>query len=68
MPPVREARDETILVSEWGSDEFHAKVAEYEAKGYEAIRDSYRIRPETHPETGLVMHLHSIQMRKPASR
>jgi hypothetical protein len=63
-----EPHDETILVSEWGSDAFHAKVAEYEAKGYEAIRDSYRIRPETHPETGLVMHLHSIQMRKTASR
>ncbi len=65
---MNESRDETILISEWGSDEFHAKVAEYEAKGYEALRDTYRIRAEMHPETGLVTHLHSIQMRKPASR
>jgi hypothetical protein len=41
------------------------KVAELEAQGYEAVRETYRIIPETHPETGEVIHLHSIEMRKP---
>jgi len=54
-----------ILVREWDSDAFHRKVAELEAQGWEAARDTYRITPETHPETGVVVHLHSIEMRKP---
>lgn len=53
------------LVREWDSDTFHQRVAELEAQGYEARRDTYRIVAETHPETGAVMHLHSIEMRKP---
>ena len=38
-----------ILVREWDSDAFHRKVAELEAQGWEAARDTYLITPETHP-------------------
>ena len=54
-----------ILVREWDPDEFHAKVLELEKQGYVANRDSYRITPEMHPETGLITHLHSIELTKP---
>ncbi|MBI4466855.1 MAG: hypothetical protein HY656_05455 [Acidobacteria bacterium] len=54
-----------VLVQEWDSDAFHRKVAELEAQGYEALRETYRIVAETHPETGVISHLHSIEMRKP---
>lgn len=56
---------ETIVVSEWDSDDFHRKVAEYEAQGYEAVRETYKITPEMNPSTGAITHLHTIQMRKP---
>ena len=56
---------ETIVVSEWDSDEFHRKVTEYETQGYEAMRDTYQITPEMNPSTGTITHLHTIQMRKP---
>lgn len=59
---------ETIVVSEWDADEFHRKVAEFEAQGYEAVRETYKITPEMDPSTGLITHLHSIQMRKELSR
>ena len=56
---------QVVLVREWDVDVFHKKVTELEAQGYEAARETYRILPETHPETGEVLHLHSIEMRKP---
>ena len=54
-----------LLVREWDADAFHRRVAELEAQGYEARRETYRILPEVHPETGLITHLHSIEMHKP---
>ena len=56
---------ETVLVREWDSDRFHERVLELEARGYVARQESYRILAEVHPETGLISHLHSIEMRKP---
>lgn len=56
--------NEVILVREWDPDEFHAKVLELEKQGYVANRDTYRITPEMHPETGLITHLHSIELTK----
>lgn len=56
-----------LLVREWDSDSFHRRVAELEAQGYQARRETYRITPETHPETGVITHLHSIEMIKPES-
>ena len=33
-----------------------------EAKGYISRKETYRITPEVNPETGLVTHLHTIEM------
>jgi hypothetical protein len=52
------------LVREWDSDRFHRRVAELEAQGYVARKESYQILAEVHPETGAVSHLHSIEMHK----
>lgn len=54
-----------VLVREWDADAFHRRVAELEAQGYEAQRETYRIVAEVHPETGVITHLHSIEMSKP---
>lgn len=52
------------VVREWDSDEFHRKVLELEARGWEARRDTYKITAEMHPETGIVTHLHAMEMSR----
>ncbi|HET9532476.1 MAG TPA: hypothetical protein VFQ92_19115 [Blastocatellia bacterium] len=54
-----------IVVQEWDADDFHRRVMEMEAKGYTARQESYRITAEMHPETGQIVHLHTIEMSKP---
>ena len=56
---------DTIVVSEWDSDRFHQRVMELEAKGYVARRETYRITAEMNPETGIVSHVHSIELYRP---
>jgi len=56
-----------ILVREWDADSFHRRVLELESQGYEARRDTYRISPEMDPETGNIVHLHSIEMSRQKS-
>jgi hypothetical protein len=53
---------EPLLIREWGEDAFHKRVLELESRGYVARLDSYRITPEVHPETGEIIHLHTIEM------
>jgi len=53
---------EPLIIREWGADAFHKRVLELEKTGYVARRDTYRITPETNPDTGEVIHLHSIEM------
>ena len=60
--------NDIILVREWDPDEFHAKVLELEKQGYIANRDTYRITAEMHPETGIITHLHSIELSKPPGK
>lgn len=52
------------VVREWDADTFHQKVLELEAQGYQARRETYKITAEMNPETGLIVHLHSIEMYK----
>ncbi len=52
------------LVREWDADTFHQKVLELEAQGYQARRETYKITAEMNPESGLIVHLHSIEMHK----
>jgi hypothetical protein len=54
--------DDEILVREWDSDAFHRRVLELEADGYVARKETYRITPEMDPETGKIIHLHTIEM------
>jgi hypothetical protein len=53
-----------IVVREWNADDFHRRVMELEAEGYTARQESYRVTPEMHPETGQIVHLYTIEMRK----
>lgn len=58
---------EAILVREWDPDTFHQRVVELEAEGYIARRETYSITPEMNPESGKIIHLHTIEMRQPDS-
>jgi hypothetical protein len=58
---------ETIVVSEWNADEFHRRVLELENQGYTARRETYRISAEMNPETGIVSHVHSIELYREAT-
>ena len=55
---------QVTMVREWNADEFHAKVLELENKGWTVRQESYRITPEMNPETGIVSHVHSIELMK----
>jgi hypothetical protein len=59
--------DDVILVCEWDSETFHRMVLDLGTKGYIPRQESYKITPETNPETGKIIHLHSIEMFKPGS-
>ncbi|HXE91700.1 MAG TPA: hypothetical protein VNK82_12145 [Terriglobales bacterium] len=53
-----------ITVREWDAESFHARVLALEKQGYVARRETYSIRAEMHPETGWIVHLHSMEMVK----
>ena len=53
---------EAILVREWGAEAFHHRVLEFETRGYIARLETYRITAEMNPETGAIIHLHTIEM------
>jgi hypothetical protein len=59
--------EQVVVIREWDAESFHRRVLELEAAGYEARRDTYRITAEMHPETGLIMHLHTMEMKQPQS-
>jgi hypothetical protein len=54
--------DSAIFVREWNVDVFHRHVLDLETQGYIARRETYRITPETNPETGEITHLYMIEM------
>jgi hypothetical protein len=56
--------ENTILVHEWDSDAFHRRVIELQSAGYTARRESYHISADVNPETGEIVHLHTIEMLK----
>jgi hypothetical protein len=56
-----------IVVREFDADLFHKKVMEMEEQGYVANRETYRISAEMDPETGNIIHLHTIEMTKAGS-
>ena len=58
------ARTEVIEVRDWNSDSFHGRVLQLESQGYVARRETYRIVADMNPETGIVVHLHTIEMHR----
>lgn len=57
--------NDPIFVREWGANLFHQRVLEWEAQGYTSRPETYRITPEMNPETGVITHLHVIEMLPP---
>jgi len=55
---------DAIVIREWNADLFHQKVLEFETQGYQARLESYEVVPEMNPETGEVIHLHTVELRK----
>ena len=53
---------EVVEVREWDADSFHRRVLELESQGFIARRESYRILPDMNPETGIIVHLHTMEM------
>ena len=51
-----------IVVSEWDADAFHRRVLDLELQGYVVRRETYRVTPETNPETGRIVHLHTVEL------
>jgi len=51
-----------IVVSEWDADAFHRRVSDLELQGYVVRRETYRVTPETNPETGRIVHLHTVEL------
>ena len=56
---------EVMQVREWGVDAFHKKVLQLESEGFVSRLESYRIVPDVNPDTGIVSHLHTMEMYKP---
>ena len=56
-----------IIVSEWDADAFHRRVSDLELQGYVTRRESYRVTPEMNPETGRIVHLHTVELYLPGS-
>ena len=54
-----------LQVREWDVDTFHKKVLQLESEGYVSRLESYRIVADMNPDTGIVVHLHTIEMNKP---
>jgi len=58
---------DAIIVSEWDADAFHRHVSDLELQGYVVRRETYRVTPETNPETGRIVHLHTVELCRSGS-
>jgi hypothetical protein len=56
------AASNAILVNEWDADTFHRRVLNLELQGYVVRRETYRVTPEMNPETGQIVHLHTVEL------
>ena len=60
------AAGNAIVVSEWDADTFHRRVLDLELQGYVLWRETYRVTPEMNPETGQIIHLHTVELYQAA--
>lgn len=56
---------EVVIVREWDADAFHKKVLQLESEGYVSRRETYRIVPDMNPDTGVIVHLHTMELYRP---
>ena len=56
------AMNNAIVVSEWDAEAFHRRVSDLEMQGYITRRETYRVTPEMNPETGWILHLHTVEL------
>ena len=56
---------EVLQVREWDADSFHKKVLQLEAEGFVSRLETYRIVPDMNPDTGIIVHLHTMEMYRP---
>ena len=56
---------EVLQVREWDNDSFHRRVLQLESEGFVSRLESYRVVPDMDPETGVVVHLHTMEMYRP---
>jgi hypothetical protein len=56
------AMSNAIVVSEWDADAFHRRVSDLEMRGYITRRETYRVMAEMNPETGRIIHLHTVEL------
>jgi hypothetical protein len=56
------AASNAIVVNEWDADTFHRRVLDLEQQGYVVRRETYRVTPEMNPETGRIVHLHTVEL------
>lgn len=56
---------EVVVVREWDADAFHKKVLQLEAEGFVSRLETYRIVADMNPDTGIIVHLHTIEMYRP---
>ncbi len=57
--------DHLAIAREWDAETFHRRVLEVESVGYVVRRETYSIIPEMNPETGEIIHLHTLELCKP---
>ena len=56
---------EVMQVREWDADAFHKKVLQLESEGFVSRLETYRIVADMNPDTGVVVHLHTMEMYRP---
>ena len=54
--------EQVTIVREWDADTFHARVLELEKQGGVPRRETYRVTAEMNPETGIISHVHSMEL------
>lgn len=61
----RAMSDEVMQVRELGADAFHKKVLQLEGEGFVSRLETYRIVADMNPDTGVVVHVHTMEMYRP---
>jgi hypothetical protein len=60
-----EVMSEVVVVREWDADAFHKKVLQLESEGFVSRLETYRIVADMNPDTGIIVHLHTIELYRP---